>query len=597
MMPDRPTDTAVSAGRDALKQRSKWSTPWAAQVAELYFSGTTAAFVLHGNTYDYVRIGDGADGRYGVLSEFLAEQLFGRWSLVLHYDLGRGLRVLAGRDEQRLKDMVALANRKVGDLSALPKDPAATFALLDRFVRTNIMAPEADRLSLAFILDQASYVFPSGEPGRLNAQASSHLVTMLNWATSPHVKRLNMAFVMIDEKLADLSERLTGNPHVAAIEVPLPETSERERFVTTSIDAKELASFSDFDASSLAGLTAGISLTDLNVLIQSARESGRRLDGNVFRASKKRLIERQCRGVLEFIEPKWTLDTVVGHEAAKARLREDAELLKRGALDSLPMGYLLCGPVGTGKSFLAQCASGEIGVPCVMLKNFRSKYVGETEGNLERVLSVLRAMGPVVVVVDEADAALGSREQDGDSGTSSRVFGMIASQMGDTRYRGRIIWMLLTARPDLLPIDLKRQGRAEVHIPLFYPTDEDEIRHMFVILAKKLGSRLAPEDVPSIPQRGHLSGADIEGMVGRAWRKSLLAGQTHVTREALAEVVSQFLPSTQGLERELQETAAIVECTDRQFLPAAVLKKIDGEGGRTQLQARLTALKQLVSEL
>ena len=53
---------------------------------------------------------------------------------------------------------------------------------------------------------------------------------------------------------------------------------------------------------------------------------------------------------------------------------------------------------------------------------------------------------------------------------------MIATQMGDTRYRGRIIWMLLTARPDLLPIDLKRQGRAEVHIPLFYPTDEAEIR-------------------------------------------------------------------------------------------------------------------------
>jgi AAA+ superfamily predicted ATPase len=597
MMPDRPIETTLAAGREALKQRSRWATGWAAQIAELYFSGTTAAFVLHGNTYDYVRIGDDSDGRYGVLSDFLAEQLFGRWSLVLHYDLGRGLRVLSGRDEQRLREMVALANRKVGDLSTLPKDPAATFALLDRFVRSNIMAPEADRLSLAFVLDQVSYVFPSGEPGRLNAQASSQLVTMLNWATSPHVKRLNMAFVMIDEKLADLSERLIGNPHVAAIEVPLPDSSERERFVSATIDAKELAGFSDFDAASLAGLTAGISLTDLNVLIQSARESGRRLDGNVFRASKKRLIERQCRGVLEFIEPKWTLDTVVGHEAAKARLREDAELLRRGALDSLPMGYLLCGPVGTGKSFLAQCASGEIGVPCVMLKNFRSKYVGETEGNLERVLSVLRAMGPVVVVVDEADAALGSREQEGDSGTSRRVFGMIASQMGDTRYRGRIIWMLLTARPDLLPIDLKRQGRAEVHIPLFYPTDEDEIRQMFVILAKKLGSRLAPEDVPSIPQRGHLSGADIEGMVGRAWRKSLLAGQTHVTREALAEVVSQFLPSTQGLERELQETAAIIECTDRQFLPPAMLKKIDGDGGRSGLQARLTALKQMVSEL
>ena len=271
--------------------------------------------------------------------------------------------------------------------------------------------------------------------------------------------------------------------------------------------------------------------------------------------------------------------------------------MKRGALDTLPMGYLLCGPVGTGKSFLAQCVSGEIGIPCVVLRNFRSKYVGETEGNLERVLSVLRAMGPVVVVVDEADAALGSREQEGDSGTSSRVFAMIAAQMGDTQYRGRIVWMLLTARPDLLPIDLKRQGRAEVHVPLFYPTDEQELRKMFVIMAKKLGSRIALDDVPAIPQRGHLSGADIEGMVGRAWRTSLLAGADHVTREALADVVAQFMPSTQGLERELQETAAILECTDRQFLPPAMLMKVSEEGGRARLQARLTALKQIVREL
>jgi AAA+ superfamily predicted ATPase len=573
----------------------EWVPKWAHQVADLYFSGTTAAFVLHGNTYDLFRM-DAKAERYGVLSEFLAEQLFGRWTLILHYDLGRGLRAFAGRDETRLKDMVALANRRVGDLSALSKEPSATFAMLDRFVRANIMAKEEDRLSVAVILDQASYLFPAGEPGRASLQTSSQLVTMMNWAMSPHVKRLNMAFVMIDERLSDLSDRVTGNPHVAAIEVPLPSEEERRMFVESSGGAT-LSAVSDYSAAELGKLTAGISITDLNVLIQSARESGKRLDADVFRSLKKRLLERQCRGLLEFIEPKWTLDTVVGHEAAKARLRDDAALLKRGALDTLPMGYLLCGPVGTGKSFLAQCVSGEIGVPCLMLKNFRSKYVGETEGNLERVLAVLRAMGPVVVVVDEADAALGSRESDGDSGTSGRVFGMIASQMGDTRYRGQIIWMLLTARPDLLPIDLKRQGRAEVHIPLFYPTDEAEIRQMFVIMAKKLGSTLALEDVPAIPQKGHLSGADIEGMVGRAWRISLLAGRDRITKEALAEVIAQFMPSTQGLERELQEAAAMLECTDRQFLPEAIVAKMEAEGGRGKLQARLTALKQLVEEM
>src|SRR5262249_30738870 len=85
-----------------------WMPAWATQLAELYYSGTTAAFILHGNTYDLFRVDD--PPRYGVLAEFLAEQLFGRWSLVLHYDLARGLRAFAGRDEQRLKEMVALAN-------------------------------------------------------------------------------------------------------------------------------------------------------------------------------------------------------------------------------------------------------------------------------------------------------------------------------------------------------------------------------------------------------------------------------------------------------------------------------------------------------
>ena len=78
---------------------------------------------------------------------------------------------------------------------------------------------------------------------------------------------------------------------------------------------------------------------------------------------------------------------------------------------------------------------------------------------------------------------------------------------------------------------------------------------------------------------------------------SLLTGADHVTREALAGVVSQFMPSTQGLERELQETAAMLECTDRPFLPPEMLDRMAADGGRAKLQARLTALKQIVKEL
>jgi AAA+ superfamily predicted ATPase len=542
---------------------------WSQRLSELYFSGTTVLFALHGNVQDLVPNGE----TFSALPDYLAEQIFGRWDLVLYYDLARGLRAFAGSDAARLKDMVVLANRKVGDLATARRDPAMAFALLDRFVQNNIMAADADRVSAAVIIDHASFLLPAGEPGRLSIPAATQVVTLLNWAASPHLKRMNMAFVVIDEKLSSLNERLTTSPHTAAIEVPLPDEAARAAF-----------------APQLAAQTAGLTLLDLRALLESKEP----LDPQRLRQLKKMLIERQSMGLLEFIEPRWNFENWIGHAPIKQRLRDDATLLRQGRLQALPMGYLVCGPVGTGKSFLAQCLAGEIGIPCVTLKNFRSKYVGETEGNLERLLNLLRALGPVIVVVDEADAALGDRDQQGDSGTGSRVFSMIATQMGDTRYRGKILWMLLTARPDLLPIDLKRQGRAEVHIPLFYPADADQVKAMFLAMARKAHTTLAPEDIPEIPHLGKLSGADVEGIVGRAARQSQLAGSESITKAALAEAVAEFLPSSQSLEKEMQEVAAILECTDRQFLPPEINEKTAALGGREKLQERYNQLRRIL---
>lgn len=594
------TEQKTLAGTDGVTKATQLPPhfpKWAGKLAELYFSGTTSMFVVHGNTFDMVRAGTERDPRWIGLADFLAEQLFGRWDLVIHYDLARGLRCAAGSNGKRLQEMVTTAAKWIGDLRALPRDPTKALAALDLLIQKNVMADADDRLRAAILIDHAGYVAPSGD--RLGLNEQTHLVTLLNWASSPYIKRLNLAFVLIDPRLSSIAERLASNPHVAALEVPLPDAAERSAFLEAQVKAsgRDPASFSDYSTAELGKLTAGIGLTDLEVLVRSAIEGNRRLDRAYFRELKKRLIERQAQGMLEFVEPKWGLDTVVGHEAAKQRLLDDAELIKRGELDTVPMGYLFCGPVGTGKSFLATCVAGSIGIPAVVLKNFRSKYVGETEGNLERVLGVLRSMGPVVVIIDEADAMLGDRDQGGDSGVGARIFGMIASQMGDTAYRGRILWMLLTARPDNLPVDLKRQGRAEVHIPLFYPTDDAELRTMLVVLAKKTGTQVADADLPAeIPHKGNLSGADIEGIIGRAYRTSLLAGSRTITKEALAQALASFMPSTQTLEREAQELAAIIECTDVEFLPPPKREKLDKHGGREKLQERLTAIKQILEQ-
>jgi ATP-dependent 26S proteasome regulatory subunit len=178
-------------------------------------------------------------------------------------------------------------------------------------------------------------------------------------------------------------------------------------------------------------------------------------------------------------------------------------------------------------------------------------------------------MWPVAVIIDEADAALGSREASGDSGTSSRVFASIASFMGDTEYRGRIVWFLLTSRPDLLPVDLKRQGRAEEHLALFYPQTDAERDDLFRAMARKQQVKTAIGSFSALlpAAQRDVSGADIEAMLTRARFRAVAAGRSEPSEADLAAVIADFVPPSYPLEIELQNLVAVMECTSRELIP------------------------------
>lgn len=582
-----------TSSKTLLDALPAWCPAWARELADLYFSGTTCLFVLHGNVHDLIRCSEGPEAAYCNLAEFLATQIFGRWDLVLGYDLSQGLRPQAGHDAERLRAMQQQLAARWGEPGNWPRDADAVLLLLDGLIERNLVDPAA-RKSVAMLFPYAEYLVPAGDLDTLARGQAARLVRFLRWAQNPLIKQVNMAFCLIVDRLAELNDRLVESPHVAAIEVPLPDRQARYGFAQAAAKEHDLASHSDFSADQLADMSNGLSLVNLNVVLSQAASPQKRIDDSAFRELKKTVIERQCRGLVEFVEPDHNLDLVAGQAGAKKRLREDAQWITRGRLDLAPMGYLICGPVGTGKTFLAECYAGSIGIPCVTLKNFRSKYVGETEGNLQQVLAVLRSLGPVVVIVDEADAALGSRQADGDSGTSSRVFSMIAAQMGNTRYRGRIVWMLLTSRPDLLPIDLKRQGRAEVHIPLFYPCEDAEVRQMFEVMARKNKLKLAADILPKVTADRKLSGADVESIVLAAKRTALTAGRDELTGADLDLALQEFIPSAQGLEKELQETAAVLECTQMGLLPPHWREKVSLPDGRSRLQERMVAIRQIL---
>jgi AAA+ superfamily predicted ATPase len=586
------TDKAAASGASPLPD---WFPGWSKELADLYFSGTTCLFLLHGNVHDLVRVPTGTADGWCNLPEFLATQLFGNWDVVLHYDLGRGLRPLAGSDPARLQAMVQRLSARLGEPGTWPRDPDQTLALIDRYLERSLVDENEAKRRVAVLFAYSQYLVPAGDLPSMARGDASRLVRLLGWAQNPYLKRANVAFCLIADKLTELNDRLVQSPHTATIQVPLPDLEERRKFVAAARGASDTER-SGTSPQRVAEMTSGLSLVNLNVLLSTRKQDGEAGEVSRFRELKKALIERQCQGLVEFVEPKHKLELVVGHAAACQRLVEDARWIGQGRFEAAPMGYLITGPVGTGKTFLAECYAGTIGIPCVKLRNFRSKYVGETEGNLEQVLTVLRSLGPVVVIIDEADAALGSRHAEGDSGTSSRVFSMIASQMGDTSYRGKIVWMLLTSRPDLLPIDLKRQGRAEVHIPLFYPEDENELRAMFQAMARKNKVPLAPDAAASVFPEKHLSGADVESLVLAARRLSLAAGRDQVEQADITQALAEFLPSAQGLEKEMQEIAAVLECTQQSFLTEAWRRKIAQPDGRTGLQERLVAIKQLIEQ-
>jgi len=591
----KDTEPLQSTSRNlGAVQIPAWYPPWAKELAELYFAGSTSFFILHGNVHDFVYSPRGTGGDFCSLNEFLAQQVFGEWDIVLSYDLGRGLRAEAGADSSRLHAMLKAAAAHLGTSGSWPREVDPALAAIDGVISRVLLAEKPEqRQRLGLIFPHAQYLAPVEVQGAMGRSDASRLVRLASWAQNPYIKRVNVAVCLIAERLSEVNQRLVQNPHVATIEIPLPDAALRQSYTTSQLD-QQPESLGGMTVEGLTQLSSGLNLVNLSVALTRSGDGGRRLDVPRFRNLKKSMIERQCRDLVTFVEPNHTLDMVVGHEAAKERLKLDAKWIGEGRLDAAPMGYLVCGPVGTGKTFLAECYAGAIGIPCLVLRNFRSKFVGETEGNLEQVLTVLRSLGPVVVIVDEADAALGNRSMEGDSGTSSRVFSMIASQMGDTRYRGRIVWMLLTSRPDMLPIDLKRQGRAEVHIPLFYPQEAAEIVDMLRVMAAKNKVSLAPNALPDVQPDRQLSGADLESIILGARRRALAAGRELVERSDVEASLDSFIPSAQGVEKEIQELAAVIECTDREFLTIHWRQQIDQPDGRLKLQQRLAALRQLV---
>jgi AAA+ superfamily predicted ATPase len=574
---------------------------WARVLAHGIRARLGNTFVLHGNTHDLVPLPKPPQGpppgvEFVSLTAFLAGWIFGQRQVVIEYQRANGAIFHTPESHRHFTDAVAVVDAIHGtDLArSLPRDPAMFFSLLDSFLKQVVHGQPT--LGVAILFPYAETLIPESA-GESGAEDRAVRVFIQKWSTDPALLAANVTFVLVTENLADISARIVRSPQTVETAIERPDEADRLRFLQSIRTADWFAARSDLPVERLAQLTSGLTRIQLRQIVSSVDEGGGHLDAATLRDQKKSVIEAECFGLLEYVESKFDLDMVSGHEGVKARLRRAAQAILAGRLRGVPMGYLIAGPVGSAKTFLVNCFTGEIGFPCVKLLNFRSQWQGVTEGNLEKILKVLQAMWPVGVIIDEADAALGDRNQQGDSGTSNRVFGQFASFMGNTEYRGKILWFLITSRPDLLPVDLKRQGRAEEHLALFYPETAEEHEALFRIMLKKSGLTTPAQSVKEvIDDPTGLSGADIEAILARAVLASD-AGEGGGTGfdgsipvETLRRAFADFIPATSPLERELQILVAVQECTSREVLPEHY-RNLD----RSELQARINELRTVLN--
>ena len=480
---------------------------------------------------------------------------------------------------------------------APPRDLLHLAPLLRRFFLRVAEEKEKWR-GITLVIDFPEKLIPACEEANASMEERMNLVTFLKWAAAPELARLDIGVVLVTE-IRRRTQRPTCSriPYVAQVRIELPEADDRLRFLQSGwaeemADGKPFSNWSDFTAEELAARTSGLNLLRIRHFLAEAIRNGIRVTQEHVTASKKRLIEEYCQGLVRFKDPKpgVTLDLVATHTAAKKRLRELAWLIKNGKTDVIERGVLVPGRVGVGKSFLIDCFASECGLPVMEMGEFRSKWVGDTERQQARILLTIRALGPVIVVVDEADAVFGDREADGDSGVSGRVFAAFAAHIGDSTLRGRELWVAMTSRPDLLSIDMKRQGRFGLCIPLFPAQGADDVLELFTTVAKVKKITLTEPILAYIRENlgtRPLTGSDVESILIRAKERAVLAKRDDdVQRADLEEAVNSFIDPLDPELLALQELAAVLACSDKRYLPDHYLK-----GDRAQFLEDFARLK------
>ena len=349
--------------------------------------------------------------------------------------------------------------------------------------------------------------------------------------------------------------------------IPSPDEPTRRHYVEWFLARSESGKVDiGMSAEQLSILTAGLSIHALRQLLVRAAHSGAQIHPrDVFEKVEEYIRKQIGEDVVEFKRPEHTLDDVVGFGKLKSFIRE--ELIPRfrsTGVAALP-GAAVAGPIGGGKTFLFEAVAADLDLPVLVLKNIRSQWFGQTDVLFERLRRVLEALVKVVIFVDEADTQFGGVGSDVHP-TERRLTGRIQQMMSDPRLRGRVIWLLMTARIHLLSPDIRRPGRVgDLIIPVLDPEGDDRREFLAGVLEPALGKAPDAETVARLDELTVGYSAAAFASLRSGLKARAASGPLEV--EEVEAILRDYLPPAIGETRRYQTLQALVNCTRRSLLP------------------------------
>jgi transitional endoplasmic reticulum ATPase len=528
------------------------------KVIDRFNSGVSHIFILHFNVSDYFSVQD----RFISLQEMLNE-LCSQREIVCTYQYPSGLNFLRPEMEARFRRLAGLGTRDL-----LPAGPNQNLQLIDRVLKNDALPPR----QFALIIPFAESIFPSG--ANYSNEEKANIITMLRWANDRSVAAKKPILFPITANIKDISNQiLSASQGIEQVLIPKPDFDERKSYIDFMI-AHNSALKLELSAEEFTHHTQGLSLNQIEDIILRALSEGTSITTDSVLARKVEILEQEYGQVLEIIRPKFGLDAVGGLNYAVQELKQISEIMRKGLESAAPMGIILMGPPGTGKSYLAECFSRDCGLLCVKFKPLREMYVGASERNQERAFSAIRALSPVVVMVDESDQQQTSRDSGGgsDSGVTERMRAQSFEFWGDQSLRGKVLRIDLTNRVDLIDSAMRRSGRTDVKIPILMP-DLESRAQIFAVLVKKHKLNTDITDFrPYAEKTEGFSGSDLELVLTTAYRFASLEanydGSVVVHAQHLDKALEDFIPTSRDQKAiDRMTLIALNECRSKRLLP------------------------------